>query len=355
VPASFDEVVARGMAKDSEQRYQTAMELAEAARAALTGPPGRTAPPPLGSPPSGASAPAPAAPPPDDQADAPLRQGHRTQPRRLLAGVVGASALALVVAVVLVIALVTQSHESTDSAASSAQTRARAAGRAGSNPGSSGPASTTAPPLPAFAPPPDLGANCQYRPVPDAAARQVNPPPSGRVSTNPAQIGAVISTNFGDIGVQLANSESPCTVNSFVSLAKQQFFDHTQCARLISSHDGGSLLCGGPDVDGSGGPGYEFDDEYPSNQYQPDDPALRATVMYPRGTIVMATEGPNTNGSQFTLIFRDSEMDPQSTVLGTIDQAGLTTLDKIAQAGIAGNRQSGTPANPVTITSVRVS
>jgi cyclophilin family peptidyl-prolyl cis-trans isomerase len=144
-------------------------------------------------------------------------------------------------------------------------------------------------------------------------------------------------------------------VNSFISLVNQQFFDNTQCARLISSPDGGSLLCGGPEVDGSGGPGYEFADEYPANQYKPDDPALRATVTYPRGTIVMATEGPDTNGSQFALIFKDSEMEPQSTVLGSIDQAGLATLDKIAQAGIAGNRQSGAPTNPVKITSVRLS
>ena len=114
-------------------------------------------------------------------------------------------------------------------------------------------------------------------------------------------------------------------------------------------------MCGGPEVDGSGGPGYEFADEYPANQYKPDDPALRATVIYPRGTIVMATEGPDTNGSQFALIFKDSEMEPQSTVLGSIDQAGLATLDKIAQAGIAGNRQSGAPTNPVKITSVRLS
>ena len=199
-----------------------------------------------------------------------------------------------------------------------------------------------------------MPANCQYPSAPDTIVKPVNPPRSGKVSTDPAQISATISTNFGDIGIQLANAESPCTANSFISLAKQQFFDNTQCARLIDAPDGGSLLCGGPEADGSGGPGYEFGDEYPTNQYPAGDPALRATVLYPRGSLVMATAGPNTNGSQFILIYRDSELEPQSTVFGTIDQAGLDTLDKVARAGVAGNRQSGAPSNPVTINSVRI-
>jgi cyclophilin family peptidyl-prolyl cis-trans isomerase len=163
-----------------------------------------------------------------------------------------------------------------------------------------------------------------------------------------------MSTNFGDIGIQLANAESPCTVNSFTSLAKQDFFDNTECGRLINQTDGGTLLCGGPDNQGTGGPGYQFADEYPTNQYGADDPALRATVVYPRGTVAMATSGPNTNESQFFMVYRDAEIEPTSTVFGSVDEAGLVTLDKIANAGVAGNRDQGLPAQTVTITSVRL-
>lgn len=352
VSPALDAVVARGMAKDVEYRYQSAMELAEAARAALSDPAGTASWSPPPAPPTPPSPP-PAGPPTQDfppTGDNPLRPP--THSRRLLLGIVGASAVALAAVVALVIALVTQKDDAASGAASSTPTRARVPNRG--NPGPTAQGAATAPPLPVFAPPGEPGANCQYPSAPDTIVKPVNPPRSGRISTDPPQIPATISTNLGDIGIELANNESPCTVNSFVSLAKQQFFDNTQCARLINSTDGGSLLCGGPDADGSGGPGYQFADEYPTNQYPPGDPALRATVIYPRGTVIMATEGPNTNGSQFSLVFRDSELEPQSTVFGTITEAGLAVLDKIAGDGIAGNRQSGPPTNPVTINSVRI-
>ncbi|WP_161630364.1 peptidylprolyl isomerase, partial [Mycobacterium sp. UM_CSW] len=278
----------------------------------------------------------------------------KTFNRRLALGIVGGSLVALAAVVALVISLVTQSHGSTNNAASPAPSRARVPARPGSAPGPASATPAGVPPLPAFAPPPDLGANCQYPPSPDPASKAATLPPSGRVPTEPAPIHAVISTNFGDIGVQLANNESPCAVNSFTSLAKQGFYDNTICGRMIDEPEGGTLLFGGPDADGGGGAGYEFADEYPANQYKADDPALKATVIYPRGTLALATNGPNTNGSQFFVVFRDAEIEPTSTVFGSVDQAGLATLDKIAKVGVAGNRTRGMPTSTVTITSVQV-
>ncbi|MCV7442156.1 protein kinase [Mycobacterium paraense] len=339
IPPAFDAVISRGMAKDPEARYQSAIELAEAARAALTGHVDSAVPPP--------AAPAPAPEPPRPS-------GAGSSNRRLVLGIVGGSLVALAAVVALVISLVTQNHGSTNTAASSTPTRARVPARPGSAPGTSSPAAASVPPLPAFAPPPGVGANCQYPPSPDPASKPASLPPSGRVSTEPATIHAVISTNFGDLGVQLANNESPCTVNSFVSLAKQGFFDNTICGRMIDEPEGGTLLFGGGDADGGGGAGYEYADEYPTNQYKANDPELKQTVIYPRGTVAMATNGPNTNESQFFIVFRDAEIEPTSTVFGAVDQAGLDTLDKMARVGVAGNRTRGMPTSTITINSVRV-
>src|SRR5262249_13012715 len=203
--------------------------------------------------------------------------------RKLVLGVVGGALFALAAGVGLVVAPTTPSDSPSGSTPSSTPTRPRAPQPRGPAPppAPTPPSAAPGPPLPAFVPPPDLGANCQYNPTPEGPSKPVNAPPNGPVSTTPAVINATITTNFGEIGIQLANAKSPCAVNSFVVLAKQQFFNNPTCGRLTLAADTGSLACGGPAADGTGGPGYEFADEYPVNQYPPGDPALRATVMYP--------------------------------------------------------------------------
>ena len=210
------------------------------------------------------------------------------------------------------------------------------------------------PPLPAFKPTADLGANCQYPPSPEPAAKQVNPPRQGKVPTDPAQVSVSMVTNQGHIGLLLANNESPCTVNSFASLAQQKFFDGTKCHRLTTGESSSILQCGDPSADGTGGPGYQFANEYPTDQYKPGDPAAREPVIYPRGTLAMANSGPNTNGSQFFLVYKDTLLPPEYTIFGKIQQDGLATLDKIAKGGVAGGGADGPPAIEVTITSAQL-
>ena len=205
--------------------------------------------------------------------------------------------------------------------------------------------------LPAFKAPADLGKNCQY-PAAQAASKPNKPPRTGEVPTDPAEVSVSMSTDQGNIGIQLDNAKSPCTVNSFASLAQQNYFNDTQCHRLTTSPGLAVLQCGDPTGSGSGGPGYEFANEYPTNQFQPDDPQLQNPVTYPRGTLAMANAGPGTNGSQFFLVYKDSQLPPGYTVFGKIDDTGLATLDKIAAAGVEGGGQDGKPATPVTVKSI---
>ena len=207
--------------------------------------------------------------------------------------------------------------------------------------------------LPVFAAPADYGANCQY-PAAQPAVNEVDPPKSGKVPTDPATISVSMSTNEGNIGLILNNAEAPCTVNSFASLAQKAFFDDTVCHRLTTADSLGVLQCGDPSGDGKGGPGYRFANEYPTNQYEKGDPALQKEVLYPRGTLAMANAGPDTNGSQFFLVYKDSKLPPNYTVFGTIDATGLATLDKIAEAGVAGGGKDGKPATEVKIKSIRL-
>ena len=268
-------------------------------------------------------------------------QARRRRLYTIIASVVGA-----IVVVAAVVATVVITNRDSDSKTAAATNTAPSTSAAPTQPAQ--PANGQLPP---FAAPAELGANCQY-PASHPASKPNKPPRTGKVPTDPAQISASMSTNQGNIGLQLDNAKAPCTVNSFASLAQQDYFNDTPCHRLTTTEGLSVLQCGDPTGQGTGGPGYEFADEYPVNQYQPDDPALQNPVLYPRGTLAMANSGPGTNGSQFFLVYKDSKLPPNYTVFGKIDETGLATLDKIAAGGVAGGGQDGKPQTDVQVKSI---
>lgn len=183
----------------------------------------------------------------------------------------------------------------------------------------------------------DAGVTCQYPEDGSQPAKPVDLPPEQ--ATASGDVEATIATSAGDIGVTLDAGAAPCTVNSFLSLAEQGYFDDTQCHRLTTQGIF-VLQCGDPTGSGAGGPGYSFPDE------------LAGDEQYPAGTLAMANAGPDTNGSQFFLVYDDTQLPPSYTVFGQMDDAGLDVVKKVAKKGTAKGSPDGPPATDVTIESV---
>ncbi|MET8943754.1 peptidylprolyl isomerase [Streptomyces sp. NPDC004542] len=151
-----------------------------------------------------------------------------------------------------------------------------------------------------------------------------------------------LATTCGDIGVALKTSAAPHTVNSFDFLAGKGYFDHTKCHRLTTNGIY-VLQCGDPTGTGSGGPGYTIPDE------NLKDKSLKGNV-YPAGTVAMANTGQkHTGGSQFFLVYQDSQLPPSYTPFGTVDAAGMKVLKKIAAAGESTGQGDGAPNATVVI------
>ena len=183
---------------------------------------------------------------------------------------------------------------------------------------------------------------CQYTQTPDdPAARKVSLPlDPHRTPTGDRE--ATLQTNHGTITLRLTAEIAPCTVQSFAHLLQHGFYDSTICHRLTSYPTLKVLQCGDPSGTGSGGPGYRYKDELPT--HLPPVPDRPGRVYYPRGTLAMANAGPDTNGSQFFLVYADSILRPHYTVFGWIDEAGMDALDAIAAGGVA-----ATPENPAPV------
>lgn len=268
----------------------------------------------------------------------------RTRKRKRLAIAGAALGVVVVVGAVAGVYYLTRGHESNNTAAQD-------------TPDASLSSTPVAAPPPKAKPKPAT-VDCAYHPTVRPADKPVRPPRTQGIQTtgNNAKLSMSMQTNRGPLGLTLDNAQSPCTVNNFASLASQGFFNNTPCHRLTQSDGLKVLQCGDPTGTGSGGPGYQFDNEYPTDQFPPNDPKLQQPVRYKRGTLAMANAGPGTNGSQFFLVYGDSQLPPNYTIFGTIDQAGLKTADAIAAAGQDESNApgDGKPNQPVTIQSVAI-
>jgi cyclophilin family peptidyl-prolyl cis-trans isomerase len=171
-----------------------------------------------------------------------------------------------------------------------------------------------------------------------AVQLQWSAPPAMTIDPN-RQYTAIIKTNLGDMTATLDPKVAPMTVNNFVFLANQHFYDNVKFHRVIK---GFMVQTGDPTGTGRGGPGYRF----------PDEPV---TQPYTRGTLAMANAGPNTNGSQFFIVQQDAQLPPSYTIFGHLT-GGLDVLDKIANvpvaAGAGGERS--VPTQDVHINTVEI-
>jgi cyclophilin family peptidyl-prolyl cis-trans isomerase len=185
--------------------------------------------------------------------------------------------------------------------------------------------------------------HCTYTAA-GTAARKVSVPPSA--PDYKATYQATVNTNRGAIVIDLLNSKATCTVNSFVHLAEQDFYNTSPCFRLSTSGGVYILQCGDPTGKGTGGPGYGFASEN------------LAGATYPAGTLAMANETgvPDSNGSQFFLVYKGSSLGPDYTPFGKI-VSGLNILQTVAKAGYGPPISSGgggAPKENVEIESVTI-
>jgi peptidyl-prolyl cis-trans isomerase B (cyclophilin B) len=167
---------------------------------------------------------------------------------------------------------------------------------------------------------------CLYNKSGTPAKKLAGAPATSGVQTTGTRH-AVLKTSRGTIEADLLASKAPCTVNSFAFLASQKFYDDTPCPRVVTSGIF-VLQCGDPTGTGAGGPGYQYGDENLTG------------ATYPKGTLAMANAGPGTNGSQFFLVYKDTQLPPSYTPFGMITK-GLDVVEKVAAGGDDGSNSAG--------------
>ncbi len=181
---------------------------------------------------------------------------------------------------------------------------------------------------------------CDYVTDGSDPAKDVTPPPAA--ATVEGDVQATIATSVGTLNATMDAAAAPCTVGNFVSLAEQGYFDATKCHRLTTFNIF-VLQCGDPTATGMGGPGYTIPDE------------LSGDETYPAGSLAMAkTSAPDSGGSQFFVVYEDTQLPPDYTVFGIIDEASTEVVREVAAAGTTTGGPDGEPKTPVEIESVEI-
>lgn len=159
--------------------------------------------------------------------------------------------------------------------------------------------------------------------------------PAMQIDEN-AQYTAVIKTNKGDITVDLTTQDTPVTVNNFVSLARDGFYDGTIFHRVIKDF---MIQGGDPDGNGTGGPGYTFADEFTPMEF--DGP----------GYLAMANRGPDTNGSQFFITHAATPwLNGDHTIFGKVTE-GMDVVDAIANVEVGAQDK---PVQDVVVETIQI-
>ncbi len=171
------------------------------------------------------------------------------------------------------------------------------------------------------------------------------PPNLGYPDANAAMVNRTftLNTNCGQIIFRSWGKKAPTTVIAMTFLAKSGYFDHSLCHRVTTAGIY-VLQCGDPTATGSGGPMWQYRDE------NLPDPGSN---NYPAGTIAMANSGPNTNGSQFFIVYKNTTLPPNYSIWGVVIK-GLDLVKKVASMGVVGGGTDGTPKQVIAIESVVV-
>lgn len=177
--------------------------------------------------------------------------------------------------------------------------------------------------------------NSKGKPVRNIALPVIKEPFKNRTIT--------LTTNCGEIVIAADGVNAPITVTALSALATGGFFNKTICHRLVTDKIF-VLQCGDPTATGMGRPNFKYRDE--------NLPTF-ALNNYPAGTVAMANSGPNTNGSQFFIVYEDTSMESKYTIWGTVVK-GLDIIKVIAEAGVFDGTSDGMPKQTIAIEKVRV-